>query len=107
MSGTKVDSKAKSSWSLVSNLMHQKRTASEQKEADTNEVTKVDAALELLDGQIASKCENSTALIGNVQIEMQELNSSIQDLEERLEFLFRDLIKARPSFSTSSISRKS
>ncbi|XWS40265.1 hypothetical protein CRYUN_Cryun18bG0125800 [Craigia yunnanensis] len=59
--------------------------ASEQEEADTNEDTKVDAALELLVGQkTINKCENNV-LIGNVQIGMQELNSCIQDLEERLE----------------------
>ncbi|GKV23912.1 hypothetical protein SLEP1_g33586 [Rubroshorea leprosula] len=90
ISAEKVQPKA-SKWSLVSKLVHQKRVACEQ-EADANEFARVDAALQFLNCH-----KDCNSQIENMQTELQNLDSCIQDLEEGLESLFRSLIKARVS----------
>lgn len=90
-------SKSKSSsWSLVSKLVQPKRVSCEGEEiADTNDLEKVDAAL---NAPITHKSKKSdyAMQVENVQIWLQDLEAKIQDIEE-LECLFRCLIKARVS----------
>ncbi|XP_021831398.1 uncharacterized protein LOC110771408 [Prunus avium] len=92
-------SKSKSSSrSLVSKLVQPKRVSCEGEEtADTNELEKLDAALNAL---ITHKFKKSdyAMQVENVQIGLQDLEAiNIQDIEEGLECLFRRLIKARVS----------
>ncbi|OUZ99392.1 Protein of unknown function DUF241 [Macleaya cordata] len=79
-----------SSWSLVSKLMPNKRVVCE---GETNEVEKVDMALNALIG-------HKQKIVGDVktaQKPLEALELSIQDLEEGLECVFRGLIKTRVS----------
>ncbi|KAK2665696.1 hypothetical protein Ddye_004270 [Dipteronia dyeriana] len=87
ISGPKASSK--SSWSLVSKLIHSKRIACEEEESEINESVKVDAALSTLTG--------TSDNISCVQNQLKELESNIQDLEEGIECLSRHLIKSRVS----------
>ncbi|XP_034222797.1 uncharacterized protein LOC117633196 [Prunus dulcis] len=109
-------SKSKSSsWSLVSKLVQPKRVSCEGEEtADTNELEKVDAALNALITHKSKKSDYAMQ-VENVQIWLRDLESgirasqtlisptifqqeaNIQDIEEELEYLFRRLIKARVS----------
>ncbi|KAL9448222.1 hypothetical protein AB3S75_015654 [Citrus x aurantiifolia] len=79
-----------SGFSLVSKLIRPKRIACEEDEKDINEFDKVDAALI---GHKTIRSDNIFCL----QNQLKELESSIQDLEEGLESLYRRLIKARVS----------
>ncbi|XP_059627685.1 uncharacterized protein LOC132270526 [Cornus florida] len=90
--GTKVESRSRS-WFLVSKLMQQKRIACEDEETDANMFEKVDAALHSL---MAHKTRKSIHF-ENMNIQLGKLESSIQDLEEGIESLFRHLIKTRVS----------
>ncbi|XP_034229572.1 uncharacterized protein LOC117638576 [Prunus dulcis] len=91
-------SKSKSSsWSFVSKLVQPKRIACEGQEvANTNELEKVDAALQSLVSHKSKKSDN-TMQVEDVQIWLQDLEANIQDIEEGLECLFRRLIKTRVS----------
>ncbi|KAJ4715877.1 hypothetical protein OWV82_010967 [Melia azedarach] len=89
--GTKTQSKAKG-WSLVSKLMQSKRVS---KPEDGNEFEKVDAELYSLMHQKTRKCSSATA--ENALHLLENLELSIQDLEEALERLQRRLIKTRVS----------
>lgn len=96
IAGSNLRSKS-SPWSLVSKLVQSKRVACEGMEVvEMNELEKVDAALQSL---ISHKTRKSdyTKQVENVQNVLQELEISIQDIEEGLECLFRRLIKARVS----------
>ncbi|KAL9422735.1 hypothetical protein AB3S75_034921 [Citrus x aurantiifolia] len=79
-----------SGFSLVSKLIRPKRIACEEDEKDINEFDKVDAALI---GHKTIRFDNIFCL----QNQLKELESSIQDLEEGLESLYRRLLKARVS----------
>ncbi|KAL3580872.1 hypothetical protein D5086_018707 [Populus alba] len=81
-------------WSLVSKLVHHKKVASADEEADINEFAKADAALSALVDQNTSKSDN----IKGVQTQLESLELCIQDIEEGLEYLSRTLIKTRVSF---------
>ncbi|XVE93979.1 hypothetical protein REPUB_Repub01dG0241000 [Reevesia pubescens] len=95
ISGTKMQPKS-TSWSLVSKLMHSKRVTCEGEATDqSNEFEKVDAVLCNLIGHKTRKCSNMNT--ENAQIELQKLESSIQDLEDGMECLLRLLIKTRVS----------
>lgn len=77
-------------WSLVSKILHSKRVGSEEEAQHVNEFTKVDVALHSLMGHEMK--------IENVQSELKNLELCVQDFEERLDCLFRRLIKTRVSF---------
>ncbi|XP_057771023.1 uncharacterized protein LOC130990806 [Salvia miltiorrhiza] len=69
----------KSSWSLVSKLMHSKKASD-----DENEFNKVDSLLQL---------NQDNELVNH----LKEMESNIQVLEEELESVFRQMIKTRVS----------
>ncbi|PON66206.1 hypothetical protein PanWU01x14_110720 [Parasponia andersonii] len=75
-------------WSLVSKLMNTKRVGCEEEAEPVNEFAKVDAALHCLTSQ--EKRQNDQAML-----ELRNLELCVQDFEERLECLFRRLIKTR------------
>ncbi|KAJ1393646.1 hypothetical protein SESBI_34830 [Sesbania bispinosa] len=79
-----------SSWSLVSKLIHTKRTGCTPV-TDENEFSQLDAALQSYVLHMVCKSDNSC----NLQNRLEKLESCIQDFEEGLEFLFRRLIKIR------------
>ncbi|KAK4284737.1 hypothetical protein QN277_001525 [Acacia crassicarpa] len=79
-----------SNWSLVSKLMGNKRVSSTQ-EDDENEFAVVDAALQSFVFHSAGKSEN----IDNLQNQLENLETVIQDFVERLEALLRRFIKTR------------
>ncbi|KAB2602602.1 hypothetical protein D8674_003607 [Pyrus ussuriensis x Pyrus communis] len=96
ISGAQSQSKM-SSWSFVSKLMLTKKVAcDEDDKTGINEFADVDAALNSLVCQEASKSDNMVDG-ENVQSELQQLELCSQDLEEGLESLFRRLIKNRVS----------
>ncbi|KAE8687055.1 Detected protein of unknown function [Hibiscus syriacus] len=76
-------------WSLVSKLMHSKRITCEGRASGSNKFEIVKAILCSL---VGSKTKTE-----NVQIELQNLESSIQDVEDGVECLIRLLIKTRVS----------
>ncbi|XP_057771035.1 uncharacterized protein LOC130990816 [Salvia miltiorrhiza] len=78
MLGTKMQER-KSSWSLVSKLMQSKKASDEE-----NEFNKVDSLLQL---------NQENELVNH----LKQMESSIQDVEEKLESTFRQLIKTRVS----------
>ncbi|XP_031275460.1 uncharacterized protein LOC116133934 [Pistacia vera] len=87
ISGPKVPSKL-SSWSVVSKLIHSKKVAGE--ETEINEFENLDAELSTIIAHKTSKSDN-------IQNQLKELESSIQDFEDGLESLSRRLIKTRVS----------
>lgn len=90
VSGMKTQSRARG-WSLVSKLVYKKKVGCNEEEVEVNEFANVDEALQ---GFETSKFENATH-VETVQNELQSLESCAQDFEERLERLFRRLIKTR------------
>ncbi|CAK9316050.1 unnamed protein product [Citrullus colocynthis] len=89
VAGPKLPSKL-SRWSLISKLVQSKRVASIDEDANTNEVEMVDTTL----NSIAS---HTTDKSFNLQDLLRKFGSSIQDLEEDLESLYRHLIRSRVS----------
>lgn len=94
INGTKMESKS-TNWSLMSKLMSSKRVTHEGEAVETNEFEKVEAVLCTL---IGNKTRKSGKMSNDdAQIELQKLESSIQDLEDGVECLLRLLIKTRVS----------
>lgn len=84
----------KSNLSLVSKLLHKKRVGCEKEE---NEIANAeDALLSLMKGKPGKE------QIKVVQAELQKSESTINDLEEGIEGLFRHLIKERVTLLNSS-----
>ncbi|KAJ6717019.1 BPS1-LIKE PROTEIN [Salix koriyanagi] len=75
----------------VSKLVHHKKVAPADEEADINEFAKADAALSALVDQNTRKSDN----IKGVQTQLQNLELFAQDIEGGLEHLSRNLIKTR------------
>ncbi|XP_010242852.2 PREDICTED: uncharacterized protein LOC104587096 [Nelumbo nucifera] len=95
---------APAGWPLVSKLMHNRRVlgvaCDGQNEDYANEVEKVDAALCGLvsGGRRSSSCKDNEAVaMQDVQKWLKVLEMSVGALEDRLECLFRHLIKTRVS----------
>ncbi|KAJ9704552.1 hypothetical protein PVL29_002896 [Vitis rotundifolia] len=84
-----------SSWSVVSKLIHHKRVACEEAAGDLSEFEKVDCSLITLIGH-KTKSVNQIH-IDTIQNALGKLESSVEDLEEGIEFLSRHLIKTRVS----------
>ncbi|XP_031744643.1 uncharacterized protein LOC105436062 [Cucumis sativus] len=93
IAGSKLPSKI-SKWSFVSKFMQPKKVVSKEDDTSGNEVEMVDAALY----SITSHKSDCIVQIEDVQILLRKLESSIQDLEEDLESLYRHLIKNRVAF---------
>ncbi|GMI88021.1 hypothetical protein like AT2G17070 [Hibiscus trionum] len=94
ISGTKMESKS-TKWSLVSKLMSSKQMKCKGEAKETNGFEKVDAVLcTLIDNKIRKSGKISS---DSAQIELQKLESSIQDFEDGVECLLRLLIKTRVS----------
>ncbi|PON61498.1 hypothetical protein TorRG33x02_281460 [Trema orientale] len=97
VSGTKSQSKL-SSWSLISKLLIQsKRVGCEEEERVANEFEKVDSVLQILIQCSTGKSDKCPLNNENVQTDLRNLEICIQNFEERLERLFRRLIKTRVS----------
>lgn len=79
----------KSGLALVSKFLHNQRVGCDEEQA-LNEIARVEAAMLSL-----MKGKSGKVQVENLQAELQKSESSIQDLEERIEGLFRNLIKAR------------
>ena len=75
--------------------------ACEDSETNTNELEKVDAALQPLMSHKISKSDYITH-VGNVKNWLEKSESSIHDLNEMLQCLLRCLIKLELAFLTSS-----
>ncbi|KAG5547566.1 hypothetical protein RHGRI_013304 [Rhododendron griersonianum] len=90
ISGTKAESR----FYLVSKLKHRKSVASNDEETKSDLFDKFDAALHSLNNLKMSKFDN-TMHVENVQHQLGKMESSIQDIEEGLDCLFKLLIKTR------------
>ncbi|PIN25740.1 hypothetical protein CDL12_01534 [Handroanthus impetiginosus] len=84
--GTKEQS-TQSGWSLVSKLVKSKKVSQQSGEKDVNEFKKVDSFLQL--------SQEDDLQANELVRHLKEMDSSIQMLEEELEFLFKQLIKTR------------
>eukprot|EP00257_Ricinus_communis_P017799 XP_015576323.1 uncharacterized protein LOC8268737 [Ricinus communis] len=85
---TPVSKPTQSRWSMVSKLMHKRTPACEETQEIVNELQSVDYAL------------NEMSNVDNIQIarkKLQDLEISIEELENCLERVFRHLIKTRAS----------
>ncbi|KAG5547564.1 hypothetical protein RHGRI_013302 [Rhododendron griersonianum] len=87
ISGTKAESRL-SAFSLASKLLQRKSIASEDEETKSNMFEKFDAALHSFNNQKTSKSDNAVH-VENVQTQLGKMESSIEDIEEGLECLFR------------------
>ncbi|KAI8553936.1 hypothetical protein RHMOL_Rhmol05G0055500 [Rhododendron molle] len=94
IAGKKVESRV-SGFSLVSKLMHRNSIASNEEETNSNAFENFDDALCSLN----SRSHKTDGVIHkeNVQNQLGKMESSIQDIEEGLECMFRRLIRARVS----------
>ncbi|KAL0412355.1 UNVERIFIED_CONTAM: hypothetical protein Sradi_1437200 [Sesamum radiatum] len=95
LSGTKAQAR-QSGWSLVSKLIHSKKASYQGEGMDVNEFQKMDAFLQVSLEDIH---------VEEVMAQAKEMESSIQNLEEELECLFRQLIKTRVFLLTFSTTR--
>ncbi|KAK8360444.1 hypothetical protein V6Z11_A04G166800 [Gossypium hirsutum] len=82
-------------WSLASKLMHSKRVTCEGRVSGTNEFERVNAMLCGLIEYKSKKCGDMSN--ENAVIELQKLETSIEDVEDGIECVLRLLIKTRVS----------
>ncbi|KAI8553942.1 hypothetical protein RHMOL_Rhmol05G0056100 [Rhododendron molle] len=94
IAGKKVESRV-SGFSLVSKLMRRKSIASNEEETNSNAFENFDDALCSLNSR--SHKTDGVIHMENVQNQLGKMESSIQDIEEGLECMFRRLIRARVS----------
>ncbi|KAG6572157.1 hypothetical protein SDJN03_28885, partial [Cucurbita argyrosperma subsp. sororia] len=94
ISGKKT--KTKSSWSILS-VMHSKREVCPEVEAELNEFSNMDNALNSVTCQKPSKGKDTTEAFENVQNHLEKLELGTRDLERTIERVFRRLIKTRVS----------
>ncbi|KAF9622255.1 hypothetical protein IFM89_030297 [Coptis chinensis] len=83
-------------WSLVSKLMHTKLVECQVEEADIFKLEKLDVALFTL---ISKKLSKGIKVknVENVQKQLRAMELSIQGLEDKLEKIYKSLIKTRVS----------
>ncbi|MBA0815162.1 hypothetical protein Gohar_020927 [Gossypium harknessii] len=82
-------------WSLVSKLVHSKCVTCKGRGSETNEFERVNALLCGLIGYKSKKCGDMSN--ENAVIELQRLETSIEDVEDGIECVLRLLIKTRVS----------
>lgn len=93
--GTKTQS---AKWYFVSKFCRSKRVGCEVDEKVVNEFENVDEIVHtLMCCETRNKCDHSLDCVENVKTQLQNLESCVQDFEERLERLFRRLIRTRVS----------
>ncbi|XP_035549197.1 uncharacterized protein LOC109017283 [Juglans regia] len=90
-------SKPISGWSLVSKLMHKSVIACEEKQEKVNEMEVVDAALSTLCRSYASSKGADPEKAQSAKKRLEDLEISIEELENSLECVFRRLIRTRAS----------
>lgn len=86
-----------SGWSLVSKLMHKGVIACEEKQENVNEVEVVDAALRNLSRNTASSEGDEPEKIQSTHKSLEDLEISMEEMENGLECLYRRLIRTRAS----------
>ncbi|GAB4838610.1 hypothetical protein Ancab_028155 [Ancistrocladus abbreviatus] len=95
IAGPKMQSK-KTSWFTASKLMNRHKVGDEaEKEACTSEFEHADATLTSL---LSSKKKSGIVQADQLRTQMTQMESSIQDLDEQLECLFRAMVKTRAAF---------
>ncbi|GLT96871.1 hypothetical protein SLE2022_144640 [Rubroshorea leprosula] len=88
ISGPEAETKTRR-WSVFSKLPHNKSIGCEEGEQHENEISKAEAKLlSIISGKTSIQIENALT-------ELQKAESCIQDLEERLESIYKRLIKYR------------
>ncbi|MBA0734507.1 hypothetical protein Gogos_018411 [Gossypium gossypioides] len=90
-----LENDAEAAFSMLGELMSSKRVTHEGEATETNETEKMDAVLCTLIGNKTRKSGKMSH--DDAQIELQKLESSIQDLGDGVECLLRLLIKTRLS----------
>ncbi|XP_038887260.1 uncharacterized protein LOC120077454 [Benincasa hispida] len=88
--------KTKSSWSILS-VMLSKREVCPEEDAELNEFSNMENALNSVTCQKTNKCKDTIQVFENVQKHLEKLDLGTQDLEQTTERLFRRLIKTRVS----------
>lgn len=89
----RAQSKPSNYWSLVSKLMNNNKKVSSTQDADQNEFSNVDAALQSFVFHMTRKCDN----VNHLQKQLEDLESVVQDFVEALEALFKRFIRIRVS----------
>ncbi|XP_052484971.1 uncharacterized protein LOC105779550 isoform X2 [Gossypium raimondii] len=82
-------------WSLVSKLVHSRCVTCKGRGSETNELERVNALLCGLIGYKSKKCGDMSN--ENAVIELQRLETSIEDVEDGIECVLKLLIKTRVS----------
>ncbi|KAG7011802.1 hypothetical protein SDJN02_26708, partial [Cucurbita argyrosperma subsp. argyrosperma] len=84
--------------------MHSKREVCPEVEAELNEFSNMDNALNSVTCQKPSKGKDTTEAFENVQNHLEKLELGTRDLERTIERVFRRLIKTRVNFASTAFS---